>query len=131
MTGRRRRWYDPLSGGGGAPRGEHAPTRGPRSDAPTPVGGVLGELVVRRDWQRRLEGSRIHDVWTEVAGETVAAHVRPVRLLGGVLVLEADSGAWATQVRYLTGTLAERANEVLGTALVEQVQVVVARPGRR
>lgn len=124
----RRRWYDPLTGVGGAPRSSAGR---PGSRPPVAVGGVLGELVARRDWQRRLEGSRIHDCWEEIAGEAVVAHVRPVRLLGGVLVLEADSGAWATQVRYLSRTLAERANAVLGAPLVEQVQVVTTPPRRR
>jgi predicted nucleic acid-binding Zn ribbon protein len=128
MRGGRRRWYDPLTRSGGASQ-----SWGTRqgADAPTAVGGVLDELVTRREWHRRLEGSRIHDCWAQIAGDMVAAHVRPVRLLGGVLVLEADSGAWATQVRYLSQTLADRANEVLDAPLVEQVQVVTARPRRR
>ena len=120
----RRRWFDPLTG---APGDGPSAQYGPRSDTPTAIGDVAAVLVRRRDWQRRLEGSQIHRVWQEVAGEAVADHVRPVRLLGGVLLLEADSGAWATQVRYLSASLIERANAELGAALVERVQIVTTR----
>ena len=129
----RRRWFDPLTGAPGD-SGAGAGTGGqgrPWQDSPTAVGEVAAGLAQRRDWHRRLEGSRIHHVWTQIAGEAVADHVRPVRLLGGVLVLEAESGGWASQVRYLIPSLIERANEALGDRLVEQIKIVTARPGGR
>jgi predicted nucleic acid-binding Zn ribbon protein len=87
------------------------------------IGSVAAGLVERRQWADRLEGSRIHDVWPEVAGPAVADHVVPLRLHGGVLVLQADSGAWATQIRYLSQQIMDRANEVLGAGKVSQVQI--------
>lgn len=119
-----RRWYDPLTGTPGTSSG----SRHPRSSEPRAVGAVAGSLAARRRWAERLEGARVHEVWERIAGEAVAAHVRPVRLLGGVLVLEVSSGAWATQVRYLESTLIERANAELGRPLVEQVKVLLATP---
>jgi predicted nucleic acid-binding Zn ribbon protein len=126
MTGRNR-WYDPLTrtSGGGRDHGSR-PARDPAVDTPTPIGAIAEQLVTRREWRRRLEGSQIHALWERIAGQAVAEHVRPVRLLGGVLVLEADSGAWATQVRYLTQGLAERANAELGADLVERIQITSA-----
>jgi predicted nucleic acid-binding Zn ribbon protein len=85
---------------------------------------VLGALTARRGWQHRLEGARVHDVWAEIAGPQLAAHTRPVRLHGGVLVVRAESPAWATQVRYLSGDLLARANEVLGAGRVARVVLV-------
>lgn len=102
-----------------------------RTRPPPPVGEALGDLVRRRGWARRLEGAKVHERWEEIAGEQIAGHVRPVRLHGGVLVLEADSAAWATQVRYLAGDLLRRAGEVLGDGQVASVTVVTARPDRR
>jgi predicted nucleic acid-binding Zn ribbon protein len=72
----------------------------------------------------------VHEVWDEIAGPQVAEHVRPVRLHGGVLVVRADSPAWATQVRYLATDLMRRANEVLGDGQVASVTVVTRREGR-
>lgn len=97
---------------------------------PEAVEGVLRGLATDRGWQQRLQGARVHEIWEEAAGQDLARHVRPVRLHGGVLVLEAASPAWATQIRYLTQDLARRVNEVLGAEHVTQVRVVTAKGGR-
>jgi predicted nucleic acid-binding Zn ribbon protein len=102
-----------------------------RGTSPDRVAELLENLAAARGWKERLQGARVHDVWLEAAGEDLARHVRPVRLHGGVLLLEADSAAWATQVRYLSGDLARRVNEVLQAERVTQVRVVTARGPRR
>lgn len=101
-----------------------------RMQAPPPVGEALGDLVRRRGWARRLEGAKVHEHWEEIAGAQIAGHVRPLRLHGGVLVLEADSAVWATQVRYLAADLLRRAGDVLGEGQVASVTVVTGRPQR-
>lgn len=96
-----------------------------RGHDPVPLAELLtGAAASRRGWAVRLEGARVHDRWAEIAGEQLAQHARPVRLHGGVLVVRADSSTWATQVRYLSAQLAERANAVLGAGQVTQVTVV-------
>jgi predicted nucleic acid-binding Zn ribbon protein len=64
--------------------------------------------------------------WEEAVGSAVAAHVQPVKLDGEVLVVEVDDPAWATQIRFLEGTLRDRLREVAG-AHVERLEVRVAR----
>lgn len=91
---------------------------------PVAVPELLAALARRKGWGRRLEGARIHECWEEIAGEQLAAHAEPIRLHGGVLILRAESPAWATQVRYLTAELVRRANEILGEGQVSSVQVV-------
>jgi hypothetical protein len=68
--------------------------------------------------------------WGEIVGDTVAAHVQPVRLDGGHLVVEVADPAWATQIRLLAGTVRQRIHDVTGT-VVDAVDVRVAGPVRR
>jgi predicted nucleic acid-binding Zn ribbon protein len=63
--------------------------------------------------------------WDEVVGDQVAAHVRPVKLDQGVLVVEVDEPAWATQVTLMSGRLRERLAESVGVD-VERLEVRVA-----
>ncbi len=91
---------------------------------PSPLADVLDALRARPGWAARLEAARIHEFWGEIAGEQLARHAEPVRLAGGVLVVRASSSAWAEQVRYLSSGLARRADEVLGSGSVRQVNVV-------
>jgi predicted nucleic acid-binding Zn ribbon protein len=66
--------------------------------------------------------------WGEIVGEQVAAHVQPIRLDGGRLVVEVSDPAWATQMRLLTDRVRQRIHDVTGTT-VDSVEVRVA--GRR
>jgi predicted nucleic acid-binding Zn ribbon protein len=66
--------------------------------------------------------------WGEIVGEQVAAHVQPIRLDGGRLVVEVSDPAWATQMRLLTDRVRQRIHDVTGTT-VDTVEVRVA--GRR
>ncbi len=62
--------------------------------------------------------------WDEAVGAAVAAHVQPVKLDGTTLVVKVDDPAWATQLRFLEGTLRQRLLEVAG-AVVERIEVRV------
>lgn len=39
--------------------------------------------------------------WVSIVGDAVAAHSAPLNLRDGVLAIDVDDGAWATQLRYL------------------------------
>jgi predicted nucleic acid-binding Zn ribbon protein len=98
-----------------------------RKAPPAPLADLMAALSAKRGWDRRLDGAQIHVRWREIAGDELAAHAEPVRLHGGVLVLRVDSPLWATQVRYLSGDLADRANTVLGQGTVARVTVTTGR----
>lgn len=64
--------------------------------------------------------------WEELVGPEVANHARPYRLRAGVLVIEVDQPAWATQLRYLSGDLLGKVGEVAGPEGVRQIQIRVS-----
>ena len=66
--------------------------------------------------------------WDEAVGASVAAHVQPVKVDGSLLVVSVDDPAWATQLKFLEGSLRERLLEVTG-AVIERIEVRVTRPG--
>ena len=68
--------------------------------------------------------------WDDIVGANIAAHVRPLRLDEGVLVVEVTDPAWATQVRLLSDRLRGRLSEVVGVD-VHTVDVRVNAPGSR
>jgi predicted nucleic acid-binding Zn ribbon protein len=103
-----------------------SPDAVPLRPPPPAVRDLVETLTSTRGWGKRLRGARIHSRWIDIAGEELARHVTPVRLAGGVLVVQAESPAWATQVQYLSGQLRDRANEVLGA---DEVRVVTVRSG--
>lgn len=92
---------------------------------PEDLASVIQRLVGDQRWDERLRGTSLFDVWEDVVGADLARHATPVRLAGGILVLEVSSSAWATQVSYLADELVQRANAALGQDLVTRVDVRV------
>jgi predicted nucleic acid-binding Zn ribbon protein len=96
-------------------------------DEPIALTEALDDVV--RSLQGGAGRSEVRGVfgqWDEAVGETVAAHVRPVRLDSGGLLVEVDEPAWATQVRLLADDLRARLLDVAGVT-VDRIEVRVAR----
>jgi predicted nucleic acid-binding Zn ribbon protein len=96
---------------------------------PVPLSESL-DAVMRslRGTDRRQIGG-LFGRWDEVVGPQVANHVRPVRLDDGVLLVEVDDPAWATQVTLMSTRIRERLGDEVGVR-IERVEVRVARRQR-
>lgn len=84
-----------------------------------PLGSALDEVMRSLNGPDRRRVGGLFGGWDDLVGPAVAAHVRPVRLDGSVLLVEVDDPSWATQVTFLADTLRSR--------LVTQVDVIVDR----
>lgn len=91
---------------------------------PVPISKSLDSIMKSLRGTDRLQIGGVFGRWDEAVGPTVAAHVRPVRLDQGVLTVEADEPAWATQVKFLAGTITARLAEVAGVE-IERIDVRV------
>jgi predicted nucleic acid-binding Zn ribbon protein len=96
------------------------------ADEPRPIGESLDDLMrsLRGTGRRAIGG--VFAGWDDAVGPVVAAHVRPVRLDGGVLTVEVGDPAWATQVRLLHDDLLARLTEATGVDL-DRIEVRTAR----
>jgi predicted nucleic acid-binding Zn ribbon protein len=95
-----------------------------------PISRSLDSIMKSLRGTDRIQIGGVFGRWDEAVGPTVAAHVRPVRLDQGVLTVEADEPAWATQVKFLSSTITTRLAEVAGVD-IEHIEVRVAGSSRR
>ena len=102
-------------------RGYTGPGPDPRD--PQPLGSVLAKLVKARGWQRPAAEATVFGEWERVVGAEVAAHCRPIKLEGGELTVEAESTAWATQLRMLAGRLIARIAGEVGHNVVTRLHI--------
>ncbi len=116
----RERGLSPRSG-----RGRPAPRPGSAGDARDPVlfGAAIQRLVAERGWEGTASAGRVVGEWDSLVGVEIADHCRPASLLGGELVLVAESSAWATQLRLLAVTLIARLTAQVGPGVVTRVVV--------
>ncbi len=112
VTGRRRRLRDDARSG-----------TGPDARDPQLVGAALSRLVAERGWQESVAVGGVIGRWDAVVGAEIAAHCVPETFEDGVLTVRADSTAWATQVRLLSGGLLRRLADEVGEGTVTKVVV--------
>ncbi|HEX3900563.1 MAG TPA: DciA family protein [Mycobacteriales bacterium] len=96
---------------------------GPDVRDPALLGGLVGDLVRDRDWQRTLNAAGIEPRWAQIVGEDVAAHCRPDRLVDGELTVIAESTAWATQLRLMSRQVMSRLTAEVGPGVVTKLRI--------
>ena len=108
VRGRRRRW----SGAG------------PDERDPQPFGRLVSRVALDRGWSPRLTDATVLGRWPQLVGSEIADHCTPVSLRDGELVLQAESTAWATQLRTLQRQLLGRLTAAVGRDVVKRIRVV-------
>ncbi len=78
----------------------------------------------------RIQVGGVFGKWDQAVGDQIAAHVRPIKLDQGRLLVEADTATWATQVKFLADTIVARLYEEARVE-VDHVDVRVASKRHR
>ncbi len=97
---------------------------------PIPISSSLDGVMRSLRGPTRQAVGGLFGRWNEAVGEQVAQHVTPIKLDDGVLVVEVDDPAWATQVKFLSTMITERLMTV-AEVRVDRIDVRVERRGAR
>jgi predicted nucleic acid-binding Zn ribbon protein len=108
-------------GSGRRLRGYSGPGPDPRD--PQKFGAVLERLMKARGWEKPKAEATVFGAWERVVGPDIAKHSRPVKLDAGVLTVEAESTAWATQLRLLAASLIKNIAGEVGHNVVTRLQI--------
>jgi predicted nucleic acid-binding Zn ribbon protein len=106
--GRRRRWS----------------SSGPDERDPQPFGRLVSRVALDRGWSPRLTDATVLGRWPHLVGTEISDHCTPLSLRDGELVLQAESTAWATQLRQLQRQLLARLTGAVGKDVVRRIRVV-------
>ncbi len=91
---------------------------------PVPLGDQLDRLVVDRGWRDDVAVGAVIARWSATVGAEVAQHVVPRTFEDGVLTVQADSTAWATNLRLLSDSILARISAEAGEGVVTELQVL-------
>ena len=103
---------------------------GPDGRDPQLVGAALDRLIEDRGWEQATSGASLIARWAEIAGTDVADHVSCEAFTPGEqgapgeLVLQAESTAWATQMRLLQPQILARISDVVGAGVVGRLRIL-------
>lgn len=98
---------------------------GPGADAardPQLFGDIAQRWLAKADAGGDLVKARLFAGWAEIVGADIAAHARPEALVDRELTVQAESTAWATQLRLLAPGMVRKINEALGHGAVTRIR---------
>lgn len=104
--GQRRRWSGP----------------GPDARDPKPFGALAAQWVKRSGSAEDLARATVLARWAEIVGADLASHCTPMALIDGQLTVQAESTAWATQIRLLAPTILEKVVAAVGPNVVRRIR---------
>ena len=110
---------------GGTPAKRRRGSRTTRTSRdPMLVGEALEEVLADRGWTQVSALAQLQADWPAVVGPELAAHLVVESLDDGVLVLRAESTAWATNVSLMLPTLREAVRTAVGPEPIRDIRVL-------
>ena len=103
---------------------------GPDARDPMTLGSSVDRLLRDRGWEQPTAAGGLTGRWAEIVGPDVAEHVVVETFepaadgRGLLLVLRADSTAWATTLQYMLPALRTRVDAELGAGAVREITVL-------
>ena len=109
------------------PRGSSSRRRwsgaGPDSRDPQPFGRLVGSLARDRGWEPQIAEGTLFGQWLQIVGPDIAAHAQPEALRDTVLHVQAESTAWATQLRYVQRQILAKIAAAVGDGVVTSLRI--------
>ena len=99
--------------------------RDPRTSDAVQIGEIVDGLMREEVFSRGIPIAELAMRWQAIVGERLAGETAPASLEGGVLTVSATNGPWGAQARFLQEQIRLKANQALGSEVIETVRVVV------
>ena len=80
------------------------------------------DKAARAGTQGELTKATVFGRWEQLVGPEIAGRCEPVSLVDGELVLQAESTAWATQLRMLSAQLMAKINAEVGAGTISRIR---------
>lgn len=98
--------------------GAHPDDRDPQTFATLAM-----QLAKGRGWSAKVAEGTVFGRWASVVGEDIASHAQPISLENGVLSIQAESTAWATQLRMFQSQILAKIAAAVGNGVVRQLKI--------
>ncbi|MFE3225697.1 DUF721 family protein [Nocardia sp. NPDC059228] len=98
--------------------GAHPDERDPQT-----LSALAMQLAKGRGWSAKVAEGTVFGRWASVVGEDIASHAQPISLENGVLSIQAESTAWATQLRMFQSQILAKIAAAVGNGVVKQLRI--------
>lgn len=91
---------------------------------PKTLGDTLSVMTQDLGWSEYLAESLVVQNWADIVGVTLAEHAHIVDISEGVIRVQCDSTAWATELRRMRSQVVSRIQEHYPDAHVEEIKFI-------
>lgn len=89
---------------------------------PQPIRFILEKTIQSLEIDVPLKTYSILGAWSEIVGESVAAHSQPRAIRNRILFIDVTHPTWMQQLQFLKPTLLEKINTFLGESLIQDIR---------
>ncbi len=96
-------------------------------DGPQRLGGGVDRVLKHLNAPKADVVESVFSDWERLVGEVIAEHTTPTKIERGVLYLEVDNPAWASEMEWMSEELLRRISAMANTVEITAIRVQVAR----
>ncbi len=83
---------------------------------------ILERVMREQDFKGDIEAYRVFAEWTDIVGQKVADHTRPVRLGDRLLYVEVDDHLWMAQLKYMKADMLRKIDRAIKPGLFRDLK---------
>lgn len=90
---------------------------------PKLLGEALNTLIRSRGWTAPVAVGSVISRWDQLVGDAIAEHCRPETFEDGVVTVNCDSTAWATNLKLMKPKIMDVFEKELGKGIVTEIHI--------
>src|SRR4030067_1641167 len=79
--------------------------------APESLSSVLGNLLKKRGWERKIKEFQALANWPKIVGPKVAENSKPVRIEGKKLFVRVENSVWKNELIFMEKEIKNKLNQ--------------------
>ncbi|TLP95105.1 DUF721 domain-containing protein [Nesterenkonia salmonea] len=87
------------------------------------LGEALNTLIRSRGWTAPVAVGSVISRWDQLVGDAIAEHCRPETFEDGVVIVNCDSTAWATNLKLMKPKIMDVFEQELGKGIVTEIDI--------
>ncbi len=92
--------------------------------APESLSSVLGNLLKKRGWERKIKEFQALSNWSKIVGPKVAENSKPVRIEGKKLFVKVENSVWKNELIFMEKEIKNKLNQSVHSEVVKDIVFV-------
>ncbi len=92
-----------------------------RGKTPESLNLILGKLLKKRGWERKIKEFQALSNWPKIVGPKVAENSKPVRIEGKKLFVKVENSVWKNELIFMEKDIKEKLNKSVEGEVIKDI----------